>query len=130
VTQSEPVATAQARFRITGPRRIVGGETSDGLSTADNVDGAGKKRFARKGFPVANPMVCAAFLSSGRLNLLRRGMAALIKHMDTHESDIQYEVGFLHLNPNPFFSSLVLGGDLWVMIVYDCARDFMWADVG
>jgi hypothetical protein len=83
---------------------MIGGVASDDLSTSDKFDDAGKKMLARKGFPVAYPTVCAAFLSSGRLNLLRRGMAALIKHMDNHEPDIPYEVGsFMHLIPSPFF---------------------------
>lgn len=64
-----------------------------------------KGQQTRKNFPVADPVVCAAFLSCGRLSLLRRGIKALIAHMDDHEPEIPYEVIFVHPLAEPFFSN-------------------------
>jgi hypothetical protein len=39
----------------------------------------------RSVFPEAYPRVCAAFMSNGRLGLLRKSMRAFVHHMETHE---------------------------------------------
>lgn len=112
------------KFRLTGKRRVQGGTeahlsnsgqesdpTSVGIShlaaigsfdpvSSVTFDSASvgrslPKTAGRKGFPVAYPDVCAAFLSCNRLGLLRRSMRALIWHMEEHEPNIPYEIAWV-----------------------------------
>ena len=80
------MAEARRRIRFTGPRKIA---KEKGLPAAGAQGVESEKRRGDGGnggvgqvtrrFPEAAPDVCCAFLSSGRLNLLRRSLAALIR---------------------------------------------------
>ena len=76
-------------MRYTGPRKIVhsvrasqagkGGQERAG--DRQGHGGVGAALVARR-FPQVEPQVCCGFVSSGRLLLLRRSLAALIEHFE------------------------------------------------
>mmetsp|Transcript_24087 Transcript_24087/g.60576 ORF Transcript_24087/g.60576 Transcript_24087/m.60576 type:complete len:451 (-) Transcript_24087:141-1493(-) len=89
-----PIAqTPVVLFRLAGERYVFGGDEAH----TESFEG----QMVRAGFPVAYPTVCAAFLSCGRLALLRRGMTSLVRHMEEHEPDIPYEVAWVDNNSGP-----------------------------
>ena len=87
-----PLAEARRRVRFTGPRKIVN-------ATHTRYPRGGEAGGRR--FPQVDPVVCCAFLSSGRLPLLRRSLAGLIAHFETHEPSIAYELAWVDNDSGP-----------------------------
>ena len=91
-----PLAEASRRIRFTGPRKI----SMEKTLTASGVEGEAGGRTGRR-FPETSPDVCCAFLSSGRLHLLRRSLSALVRHLERFEPDILYELAWVDNDSGP-----------------------------
>ena len=57
--------------------------------------GGGGGGVKRTRFPEVRPKVCFAFMSCGRLELLRLTARALVGHMDMWEAAVPYELAWL-----------------------------------
>jgi hypothetical protein len=73
--------------RYTGPRKIVHSVRASqagkgGQERAGDRQGQGGVGGVARRFPQVEPQVCCGFVSSGRLHLLRRSLAALIEHFE------------------------------------------------
>jgi hypothetical protein len=100
-----PLAQARRRVRYTGPRKIVHSpravEAGEGVQDHAGVEqGQGKGRVSRR-FPQVEPLVCCGFVSSGRLHLLRRSLAALVRHFEEHEPAVSYELAWVDNDSGP-----------------------------
>ena len=103
---------ATSRFRLVGPRIVapgpgvkVGGSSAGGGAVggggrggAGGVDG---KLVRRAKFPEARAKVCFAFMSCGRLGLLRQTVGALVEHMDQWEPSVPYELAWVDQGSGP-----------------------------
>jgi hypothetical protein len=100
-------AEASSRFRLVGPKKVAPGpgvtpSTSSpatppppaGHSIGEGADTQhAKMRRAR--FPEVSPTVCFAFMSCGRLGLLRQTAGALVQHLDRWEPWLPYELAWV-----------------------------------
>lgn len=97
-------AEARSRFRLVGPKMVAPGPgvTSSPAAPAPPAGDAigqgtdtqhGQMRRAK--FPEVSPTVCFAFMSCGRLGLLRQTAGALVQHLDGWEPWLPYELAWV-----------------------------------